>query len=579
MKTLSLHFVICIAMIALLGIVRVPVYAQQCDPTCANAIECKDKIAKCQEAWNQMESAKKPHVTALKKMESDIAAFQSRIKLIEVNLVKKAAAIAEGEKSLSGLFGVASRRIREFYMRHALSNPFSLLLSSTDIGRTMRVFAYQQAVIDEDKKVITQTVLSVKDLEDKKKNLEEEKISLAYLKEETDRRIASVRKLVGDAESYQTKLTGIIASLTTQQQSILNVRGGTFTTSVGDVPLADDPNAAPNYNPGFSPAFAAFSFGAYTHRKGMSQYGAKGRAQSGQNATQILQAYYGKAPASKDTGGDISVTGIGNMNFEDRYLLGIAEMPSNFPTEALKAQAIAARSYAYRYKIQGSSICTTQSCQVFSSSKADNPPNEWRQAVKDTRGQVIEDVVTYYSSTTGGYSLTTGWDTTCGNQGCWTGGAYEKIAGSPWFYKGWYTSDYTNNSAKCGRSHPWLTMEEFADILNAWQVRTNGGDASRVLPVTINTCSIGGATGNPFSLSEMRTEAASHGGAFTSVTSVSVTYNTDGYTDGVVLQTNKGAVTIPGKEFVETYNLRAPGFVSIRGVLSGNKALFNIEKK
>ena len=555
------------------------VYAQTCDPACANAIECKDKIAKCQEAWNQMEAAKQPHVTALKKMESDIAAFQSRIKTIEADLVRKAAAIVRGEKELEGFLGIAGRRIREFYIRHTLNNPLALLFSSSNIGSVLRVFAYQQAVIDEDKKVITQTALSVKDLEDKKKNLEEEKSSLAYLKEETDKRAASVRKLVGDADAYQSKLSGIIASLTAQQQTILNARGGTFTTSVGDVPLADDPNAAPNYNPGFSPAFGAFSFGAYTHRKGMSQYGAKGRASSNQNANQILQAYYGKTPVGKDTGGDIQVQGFGGMNFEDRYLMGIAEMPSNFPREALKAQAIAARSYAYRYKQQGTAICTTQSCQVFSSSKADNPPSQWREAVQETRGQVIEDVVTYYSSTTGGYSLTSGWDTICGSQGCWTGDAYEKIAGSPWFYKGWYTSDYYNNSAKCGRSHPWLTGEEFADILNAWQVRKNGGDASRVLPVTINSCPIGGASGNPFSISEMRAEADSHGGAFTSVSGVSVSYNTNGYTDTVTVQTNKGSVSISGPEFVETYNLRAPGFISIKGAISGNKALFNIEKK
>ena len=377
-----------------------------------------------------------------------------------------------------------------------------------------------------------------------------------------------MRKLVGDAENYQSQLTGIIASLTTQQQNILAARSGTFTTSVGDVPLADDPNAAPNFNPGFSPAFAGFSFGAYTHKKGMSQYGAKGRAQSGQSANDILQAYYHKSPVGKDTGGTISVSGQGNLDFEGKYLLGIAEMPSNFPKEALKAQAIAARSYAWRYKTQGSAICTTQACQVYSSSKANNPPAEWRSAVEETRGQIIEEVVAYYSSTTGGYSTTSGWDTKCGNQGCWTGDAYEKIAGSPWFYKGWYTADYYNNSGKCGRSHPWLSGEEFADILNAWQVRKNGGDGSRILPTTINSCPINGATGNPFGMEELRSQ-----GGFTSVSGVSVTYNSSGFTDTVILQTNKGEVKIPGGEFKEAFNLRAPGYISIRS------SLYNIEKK
>lgn len=544
------------------------VYAQECDSSCSNAIECRDKITKCQDAWNQMEAAKQPHVDALRKMESDIAAFQNRIKTIEGDVTRKAAAIAESEKELGGLLSQVGKRVRQFYIRQTRTSPMVTFFSTTNIGSILRMLVYQQSVINEDKKAIAQTALSIKDLEERKASLEGERSSLAYLKEETDKRAASVRKLVGDASAYQSKLTGIIASLTAQQQTILNARSGTFTTSVGDVPLADDPNASPAYNPGFSPAWAGFSFGAYTHKKGMSQYGAKGRAESGQNFQQILQAYYGKTPVGKDTGGTISVAGYGDLDFENQYLMGIAEMPSSFPKEALKAQAVAARTYAYRYKSSGQTICTTQSCQVFSKSKADNPPGEWKSAVEETRGQVLEDTVGYYSSTTGGYITTMGWDTKCGNQGCWTGEAYEKIAGSPWFYKGWYTESYLNSSAKCGRSHPWLSAEEFADILNAWQVRKNGGDASRILPVTINSCSINGASGNPYSMNELRDL-----GGFTSVSSVSVTYNSGGYTDTVTLGTNKGSVQISGSEFKETFNLRAPGYISIRS------SLFNIEKK
>lgn len=559
----------------LLFLVVFPVSAQTCDASCTNAIECRDKIQKCQEAWNMMEAAKKPHVDSLRKMEADIKSFQSRIKTIESDVTRKTLAIREGEKELSGFLGLAGKRIRQFYIRSFQTNPVSSFFSNINIGFALRVMAYQNAITQEDKKAITQTALSVKDLEDRKKSLENEKNSLDYIKAETDKRAESIRKLVGDAESYQTQLTGIIASLTTQQQAILSARGGVFTTSLGEVPLADDPNASPNFDPGFRPAFAGFSFGAYTHKKGMSQYGAKGRAESGQSANDILRAYYGKDPVGKDTGGDINVSGVGSINFEDKYLMGIAEMPSNFPKDALKAQAIAARSYAWRYKTSGQSICTTQSCQVYNSGKADNPPGEWKQAVEETRGQVIEDVITYYSSTTGGYLTTMGWDTKCGNQGCWTGDAYEKIANSPWFYKGWYTADYFNSSGKCNRSHPWLTQEEFADILNGWQVRKNGSgdDAGRILPVTINSCAVGGASGSPYSMSELRDRANSTGGAFTSVSSVSTTYNTNGYTDSVIFQTNKGQVSISGSEFKEAFNLRAPGYISIRS------SLYNIEKK
>lgn len=580
MKKLLLALTVFLVQIVLIqALFLSPVFAEACDTSNLSSLnldELSRRKEKCEEAFSQMEAAKKPHVDSLRKMESDIAAFQARISQIEAELIRKTTAIKSGEKELEELLSVATRRIRQFYIRSYQADLANVaIFTSSDLGQAMRVIGYQRTVTNEDKKVITQTALMVKDLMERKRKLEQEKINLSSLKESIDARAVSIRKLVAEADAYQTKLSGMIAALSAQQTAILNARSGTFTTSVGDVPLADDANAAPNFNPGFSPAFAGFSFGAYTHRKGMSQYGAKGRAQSGQSVNDILQAYYGKTPVGKDTGGDISVSGFGSMNFEDRYLMGIAEMPSDFPMEALKAQAIAARSYAWRYKQQGSAICTTQSCQVFLSSKADNPPGPWKEAVNSTRGQIIEDVVTYYSSTTGGYSTTSGWDTKCGNQGCWTGDAYEKIAGSPWFYKGWYTSEYYNNSAKCGRNHPWLTNEEFSDIVNAWIVRKNGSadDNKRILPVTINSCGISGASGDPFSMSELRDKANGMGGAVTSVSSVSVTYNSGGYTDTVILGTNRGELRIPGGEFKESFNLRAPGYISIRS------PLFNIEKK
>lgn len=566
---------LCLVFLLLLIIPR-NAYAAECETSCGSVDECTQKISVCQKIWEDVQKAKAPHEATLRKMESDIAAFQRRIGQIGAEVKVKEVEIDKGEKELGDQQTILAKRVRQVYIKSFSQNPFFLLFaSSSDFATSLRAVTYQQTIVQEDKQEIVDIVGFIKNLEDKKIELTREKEGLNGITINLNAQAEATRKLVGEASKYQSSLSSKIGSLTSRQQSLLAERSGTFTTAVGDVPLSDDPNAAPTYNPGFSPAFAGFSFGAYTHRKGMSQYGAKGRAQEGQNAGDILQAYYGKKSENKDTGGTISVQGVGNITFEGQYLYGIAEMPSNFPKEALKAQAIAARSYAYRYKQEGKTICTTQSCQVYLSSKAANPPSEWKAAVDETKGQVIEGIITYYSSTTGGYSTTTGWDTKCGNQGCWTGDAYEKIAGSPWFYKGWYTQDYLNSSAKCGRSHPWLSQEEFADILNAWVVRKNGsdGDRERVLPTTINSCVIGGSGGNPYSMSEMKDKANGMGGAYTSVSSVSVSYSTGGETAQVKLQTNRGEVSIPGSEFKETFNLRAPGYISIRS------PLYNIEKK
>lgn len=571
---LKVKTVIVVVIIGML--VPLNIFAAECETNCGSVEECGEKIKVCEEIWQSVQKAKAPHEDSLRKMERDIASFQNRIKAIGQEVVAKEKEIAQGEAELATQQELLAERVRSAYIRSFTSAPLVLLFSpKIDVGATLRLLVYQQAVTQEDKRLIIDTVGFIKNVEDKKEVLVVEKEQLADLTARLNTRAEATKKLVTEAATYQSVLSSNIGKLTSKQQTLLAERSGTFTTSVGDVPLADDPNAAPTYDPGFRPAFAGFSFGAYTHRKGMSQYGAKGRAQEGQNHKDILKAYYAKEPVGKDTGGIISVTGFGNLDFEGKYLLGIAEMPHTFPKEALKAQAIAARSYAYRYKQQGSSICTTQACQVFSKSKSDNPPGEWKQAVEETKGQIVEDVVAYYSSTTGGYSTTSGWDTKCGNQGCWTGDAYEKIASSPWFYKGWYTQSYLNSSAKCGKSHPWLKDEEMADILNAWVVRKNGSDSDRerILPITINTCSIGGVSGNPFSISELRDKAGSLGGAYTSVTTVAVTYSTSGSTANVTFSTNRGNLSISGPEYKETFNLRAPGYISIRS------PLYNIEKK
>jgi SpoIID/LytB domain protein len=517
-----------------------------------------------------METAKKPSVDELRKMESQIAAFQARIKTIEADLIKKEAAITEGEAELGDLLGVAGQRIRSFYIHSTTNTPFASFLSSTNVGFMLRTMAYNQAVTNEDKKVITETALSVRDLEDRKKKLEQEKASLAYMKEDTDKRAVSVRKLVAEAEAYQSTLTGIISSLTTLQQSILSAKTGTFQTSVGDVPLADDAASRPDYNPGFLPAFAAFSFGA-PHYKGMSQYGAFGRAKSGQNYEQILKAYYGGGIEIKDHNPDaqISVDGYGSYSLEE-YAKRIYEMPGSWGDEggmeALKAQAIAARSYALA---RGGSICATESCQVFKSSPKGG---KWEEAVNATRGKVIyangQPFSAWYSSTSGGYQesysgngySTPGfWDTKNGRSG-WTSEAYEKIAGSPWFYKAWYRE---RSGDSCGRSHPWLTNDEMADILNAWTVLFNGGgDSGKVTP--LGSC----WGGNPYSMDELRGI-----GGFTSVSGVSVTYSEGGVTANVTFQTNKGSIPITGVDFKKAFNLRAPGRIALKS------GLFNIEKK
>ncbi len=120
--------------------------------------------------------------------------------------------------------------------------------------------------------------------------------------------------------------------------------------------------------------------------------------------------------------GDVIVTStekgltiINELSVEN-YLYGVvpSEMPSSYPNEALKAQAICARSFAYRqmagsgYSVYGAHVDDSTSCQVYNSQGENDAVIK---AVDETSGQVLmangEVVKTYYYSTSCGSGAST----------------------------------------------------------------------------------------------------------------------------------------------------------------------------
>lgn len=110
-------------------------------------------------------------------------------------------------------------------------------------------------------------------------------------------------------------------------------------------------------------------------------------------------------------GGDVVM--INDLTM-DGYISGLAEMPSRWPIEALKAQAVAARTYAWRTlradRYPGYDICATVDCQVFRGAGVvlDSETGErWREAVRATSNEVLLDsdgspILARYFSTSGG---------------------------------------------------------------------------------------------------------------------------------------------------------------------------------
>ncbi len=543
-----------------------------------------DEVEELQKQIDELEKLKRLSEDATKPLEAEVSSLEKRISNARFSITKAkqeeadlAEQIEQREKDLSVQYQIFSRRIARQYKRLRTYSPLIAVLASESASDLSKDLAYRESVKNQDNQFIKAIGEDIANLQADKQKLADNQVQLAALEKQLDEQAKFFKVEISKAKDYQQELTGKIADLSARQQEIINARSGGFTASIGDIELADDYLASIKGFREQAPGgyFAIFSFGAYSHRKGMSQYGARGRAESGQNFKQILNEYFGKEPVDKsgETSGNISVSGYGSMDFETTYLYGIAEMPSSWHSEALKAQAVAARTFALRYKKDGNTICTTESCQVFNKSKSDNPPQAWKDAVDQTKGQVLEDVTTFYASTHGGWSTTGSWDTTDGGGGSnFIDKAYENIGGSPWLYKAWWRAGYTASGSTCGRSNPWLSPEEMADIVNAHLVLTKGnsGETERISPVTTECWG-----GNPYSLGELKDVASKYGG-ISAANSVSVTLG-DGRTNSISIN----GVSMSGDQFCKAFNLRAPGNLRIPQ-WSGNScggAFFNIEKK
>ena len=528
-------------------------------------------IAKIQGEIDALKPAHEYNKKELEDLKTQIVSLEKRIQGLSNQLVEVEKNILEREKDLAFTKKIFEEKTNDHYRFIRIYDPIMPFLSSSDAATAFREINFRQKTANSDMKAIEGYAQDLVKLKTDKANLEKNKQSLASVKKQVSDRATF---LAGEVEKTETYLS----SLSSKQEELLALKAGGFSTSVGDVPASAEPCSgkpgSSNFcDPGFRPAFAAFSYGA-PHRKGMSQYGAYGRAKSGQGTEDILHAYYGGIEIRKDypTNINITVSGYGTVDIET-YVKRIYEMPASWTdngSAALKAQAVAARSYALAYTANGTrSICATEACQVY---KPANKGGAWDAAVDATRGWVLvsggQPFSAWYASTAGGYTFSyssSGWTTpnlwdTPSGQGGWPNNAYEITGGSPWFYKGWYKA---RSGASCGRSNPWLTGSELADILNARYVLDgSGGDSGRISPVDTNCWG-----GNPYSVGELQSI-----GGFNLVSSASVVYGNDGSTMNVTFSTNKGSVTISGDKFKEAFNLRAPGYIGIKS------SLFNIEK-
>ncbi|MCX7698255.1 MAG: SpoIID/LytB domain-containing protein [Candidatus Goldbacteria bacterium] len=106
------------------------------------------------------------------------------------------------------------------------------------------------------------------------------------------------------------------------------------------------------------------------------------------------------------------LTLVNQINVEE-YLYGVlpSEMPPHWEMEALKTQAVAARTYTFehlgRHKKDGFDLCAQQHCAVYKGIQGEN--ERTNKAVDETRGEVLygsnyKILQTFYSLSCGGHT-------------------------------------------------------------------------------------------------------------------------------------------------------------------------------
>lgn len=550
-------------------------------PVSADEIEdLQAQINELSKARQLSESATKPLESTLNSLKRQLAQIQANLDSLSVNITKRQKEIDIREEKLALRSALLETRVRSYYIRSYLSSPLLVILSAQNPADLFRELAFQTNSAKEDREIITTVTNEVLDLLQQKEKLEKDKQSLASFQAEVDKNAKFLGGEVGKAKAYQADLTSKIVSLTAKQQQILSQRLASLniSRSAASIGACTDDRSI---DPGFSPRIAFFTYGV-PNRTGLNQYGADGRAKLGQNAEAILSAYYTNYELKKDYDQNIQIsTTTGWSGSIEDYVKRIYEMPNSFHPEALRAQAIAARSYALAYTGNGAgSICTTEQCQVF---KPEPKGGEWEAAVNNTKGWVMvtggSPVKAWYSSTHGGYILSTGeigWNSTSWTKhgvdtisGSATGfsdldaGAYDKA--SPWYYCDWGSrSEYSKTA--------WLKPSEVADIVNTLLlVKLDSSTTEHLYQVDKpNPAGTDTWDGEKVKL-ELKNKGIT---PFNTEISISVSADfSSGATSSVNISGDGGTHNFTGADFKNRFNLRAPANIQIVG------PLFNIEKK
>jgi len=555
----------------------------------------QQELSNLEKKQKQLSSEVSSCSASLSQVSSELSDAETKLTKIEKDLTSKETELTQWEEGRNSL-------VRMLY-EQSRTSLLEVFLSSNDLGESAKQLQYYDENLNSLEGRIVLLAKEVTVFEGNKASAEKLRGDLATLRSQYQACLASSQRQLSSTSAQLSQVKSTIKNLTAKQEQLILAK---FAAGGGSETVGDNPPPSESIpNPSFSgrPAFMIGSYG-YAHRIGMSQYGAYGRAKMGQDYKEILSAYFKVSASSiKDykPSSTIHIKGCSsgpppwisggwskstcqnkgyiwydkNVNFES-YIKGLGEMPTDWGRtggmEALKAQAVAARSFAWAYANgNGGTICPSTNCQVW---LGHEKGSYWNQAVDETKNKTIiyngSPLKAFYHSTAGGYTISTKtwinyWDyndgisdfCTADSCGSNKGKAYEQVANAPWYHTGWGSRNGTK-----GEYQPWLTEEEFADIFNVLLLCTTGGQ-------TVANCSympsLSPIDQGGWSMSKVRSMLSN---PVTSVSKALVTFiSSKANTQYVYVYGSSGSSSVTyqftARDFLAIFNLRARGTLMI----------------
>lgn len=387
--------------------------------------ETQDKLNKAEKQYNESKTSLSNAEEGLPKIEAELKQIESEIVYNSLKLK-----VLEEKKNLKELEKIDREAKQEesleaSYMSWRVTNPIvsSIVETQYDHKRTSQ---YGAVVLDEERDSIysladtlDNLALEIEtykqelaNLEKKNEELKQRKIALenqiAYYNSILNNSYSSIYSLQSTAQNIEEQLT----NLTKEQQDaftyeswILSQQNQVPPSTPQDTPPASGGTTAQSFY------FGGVGRDLYQgHGVGMSQWGAYGMALNGYSYSNILTYYYtGVTLTPGYETFNLNVSGYGLLNIED-YVSGLGEIPDKacgttsqvesnpakyvvdnpntswdcWPEETIKAQIIAARTYAIHYVwYKSPSICTSAACQVYVGG------NGKRWASDETKGIVL----------------------------------------------------------------------------------------------------------------------------------------------------------------------------------------------